>query len=109
MKFAMTTNLHRRHFLLTLLAASTTLAACASGKEFKLLNVSYDPTRELFVEFNAAFARHWKETTGDTVTIQQSHGGSSKQARSVIDGLPADGVTLALAYDAEAIAPPAKK
>ena len=108
MKFAMTTNLHRRHFLLTLLAASTTLAACASGKEFKLLNVSYDPTRELFVEFNAAFARHWKETTGDTVTIQQSHGGSSKQARSVIDGLPADVVTLALAYDVEAIAAQAK-
>jgi len=76
----------------------------APAKEIKLLNVSYDPTRELYVEFNAAFAKHWEGKTGDKVTIQQSHGGSSKQARSVIDGLSADVVTLALAYDVDAIA-----
>ncbi len=89
------------------LAASLTLAGLVSGataKDIRLLNVSYDPTRELYTDFNAAFARHWKEKTGDTVRIQQSHGGSSKQARSVIDGLPADVVTLALAYDVDAIA-----
>lgn len=76
----------------------------AVAKDVKLLNVSYDPTRELYTEFNAAFAKHWKEKTGDTVTVQQSHGGSGKQARSVIDGLPGDVVTLALAYDIDAIA-----
>ena len=64
-----------------------------------LLNVSYDPTRELYVEFNRAFARHWKAQTGQDVTIQQSHGGSGKQARSIIDGLDADVATLALAWD----------
>ncbi len=69
-----------------------------------LLNVSYDPTRELYQKFNAAFARYWKEKKGENVTIQQSHGGSSKQARAVIDGLEADVVTLALAYDIDAIA-----
>ena len=68
-----------------------------------LLNVSYDPTRELYVEYNAAFAKHWKATTGQTVTIKQSHGGSGKQARSVIDGLEADVVTLGLAGDVDAI------
>src|SRR5947207_1073960 len=78
------------------------------AKDVKLLNVSYDPTRELYQDFNAAFARYWKEKTGDTVTIQQSHGGSGKQARSVIDGLEADVVTLALAYDIDAIAEKAK-
>jgi sulfate transport system substrate-binding protein len=82
---------------------STWLAPLAAD-EMTLLNVSYDPTRELYKEFNAAFARHWKEQTGRTVTIQQSHGGSSKQARAVIDGLEADVVTLALAYDIDAIA-----
>ena len=75
-----------------------------SAKEIKLLNVSYDPTRELYQEVNAAFAKYWKDKTGDTVTIQQSHGGSGKQARAVIDGLQADVVTLALAYDIDAIA-----
>ena len=80
------------------------LVSCSDIKDIRLLNVSYDPTRELFAEFNAAFARHWKEKTGETVRIQQSHGGSGKQARSVIDGLPADVVTLALAYDVDAIA-----
>ena len=69
-----------------------------------LLNVSYDPTRELYQEFNAAFAKHWQAKTGKTVTIQQSHGGSGKQARAVIDGLEADVVTLALAYDIDAMA-----
>jgi sulfate/thiosulfate transport system substrate-binding protein len=70
----------------------------------ELLNVSYDPTRELYQEFNPAFAKYWKEKTGQTVTIKQSHGGAGKQARAVIDGLEADVVTLALAYDIDAIA-----
>ncbi|HWM89202.1 MAG TPA: sulfate ABC transporter substrate-binding protein [Thermoanaerobaculia bacterium] len=70
----------------------------------ELLNVSYDPTRELYQDFNAAFAKHWKEKSGQELKVQQSHGGSGKQARSVIDGLPADVVTLALAYDVDAIA-----
>jgi sulfate/thiosulfate-binding protein len=69
-----------------------------------LLNVSYDPTRELYQDFNAEFAKYWKAKTGETVTIKQSHGGSGKQARAVIDGLEADVVTLALAYDIDAIA-----
>jgi sulfate transport system substrate-binding protein len=69
-----------------------------------LLNVSYDPTRELYLEFNHAFAQHWKEQTGQKVTIEQSHGGAGKQARAVIDGLKADVVTLALAYDIDQIA-----
>jgi energy-coupling factor transporter ATP-binding protein EcfA2 len=73
------------------------------GKEITLLNVSYDPTREFYVEFNDAFVKYWKEKTGDAVTINQSHGGSSKQARSVIDGLEADVVTLALAADVDAL------
>src|SRR2546425_1557 len=76
----------------------------AGAKEIKLLNVSYDPTRELYQDFNTAFAKYWQGKTGDKLTIQQSHGGSGKQARSVIDGLQADVVTLALAYDIDAIA-----
>ena len=72
--------------------------------ELKLLNVSYDPTRELYKDFNAAFENYWKAKSGDTVKIEQSHGGSGKQARAVIDGLEADVVTLALAYDIDAIA-----
>ncbi|HVR03814.1 MAG TPA: sulfate ABC transporter substrate-binding protein, partial [Polyangia bacterium] len=72
--------------------------------QVKLLNVSYDPTRELFVDINKAFAQKWQQQTGQSVTINQSHGGSGKQARSVIDGLQADVVTLALAYDIDAIA-----
>lgn len=75
----------------------------ASGKDVTILNVSYDPTRELYQEFNIEFSKHWKEKTGDTVTIRQSHGGAGKQARAVIDGLEADVVTLALAYDIDAI------
>jgi sulfate/thiosulfate-binding protein len=73
-----------------------------------ILNVSYDPTRELYQEFNAAFAKHWQAKTGQTVKILQSHGGSSKQARAVIDGLEADVVTLALAYDIDAISEKAR-
>src|SRR5512138_2889764 len=80
-------------------AASVTWA-----KDISLLNVSYDPTRELYQDYNAAFARYWKAKTGDNVTVRQSHGGSGKQARTVIDGLQADVVTLALAYDVDALA-----
>ena len=71
------------------------------AKDVTLLNVSYDPTREFYVDFNKAFAAHWKAKTGDNVIVKQSHGGSGKQARSVIDGLDADVVTLALAYDVD--------
>lgn len=74
------------------------------AKQITLMNVSYDPTRELYQEYNTAFSAYWKEKTGDSVTIQQSHAGSGKQARAVIDGLDADVVTLALAYDIDAIA-----
>ncbi|HEV8259646.1 MAG TPA: sulfate ABC transporter substrate-binding protein [Burkholderiales bacterium] len=90
------------------LLASASMLSIAAGTDVTLLNVSYDPTRELYREFNPAFARHWKEKTGQAVTVQQSHGGSSKQARSVIDGLQADVVTLALAYDVDSIAERAK-
>ena len=75
----------------------------ASAKNIQLLNVSFDPTREFYAEFNPAFAAHWKAQTGDTVVIKQSHGGSGKQARGVIDGLQADVVTLALAADIDAL------
>lgn len=78
-------------------------APSAAKPPVELLNVSYDPTRELYEEFNQAFAKHWKEKTGQTVTVKQSHGGSGKQGRSVIDGLQADVVTLALAYDIDEI------
>jgi sulfate transport system substrate-binding protein len=79
-------------------------ANVANAAEVTLLNVSYDPTRELYVDFNKAFAEYWKKKTGATVTVRQSHGGSGRQARSVIDGLAADVVTLALAADVDAIA-----
>ncbi|WP_113338955.1 sulfate ABC transporter substrate-binding protein [Rhizobium cremeum] len=79
-------------------------AATMAYADTTLLNVSYDPTREFYKEYNAAFAKHWEAETGETVTIQQSHGGSGKQARSVIDGLDADVVTLALEGDIDAIA-----
>ena len=88
--------------LLSLFAAVTFVGA-AAAKDVELLNVSYDPTRELYVEYNAAFAKYWQVKTGDTVTIKQSHGGSGKQARAVIDGLRADVVTLALAGDIDPI------
>ncbi|MBI3797488.1 MAG: substrate-binding domain-containing protein, partial [Deltaproteobacteria bacterium] len=77
-------------------------------KNLTLLNVSYDPTRELYQDFNTAFAKYWRTKTGDIVTINQSHGGSGKQARSVIDGLEADVVTLALAFDIDEISAKAK-
>jgi sulfate transport system substrate-binding protein len=80
------------------------LTAAASADDLTLLNVSYDPTRELYAEVNAAFAAKWEAETGNALEIKQSHGGSGKQARSVIDGLEADVVTLALAYDIDAIA-----
>jgi sulfate/thiosulfate transport system substrate-binding protein len=84
--------------------SGTAVKANASAKApIELLNVSYDPTRELYEEFNVTFAKHWKEKTGQEVTIKQSHGGSGKQGRSVIDGLQADVVTLALAYDIDEI------
>ena len=87
-------------FSAALVAASLTAQAQTA---LSLLNVSYDPTRELYVEYNAAFAKHWKAKTGQDVSIKQSHGGSGRQARSVIDGLDADVVTLALAGDIDAI------
>lgn len=88
--------------LLTLVGLVLLLTGCAPPVE--ILNVSYDPTREFYKEFNEAFAKHWSETTGEKVSIRQSHGGSGKQARSVIDGLEAAVVTLALAYDIDALA-----
>ncbi|HEY6927780.1 MAG TPA: sulfate ABC transporter substrate-binding protein, partial [Steroidobacteraceae bacterium] len=92
------------------LATAATLAvvmfgsALAGAAEITLLNVSYDPTRELYVDYNTAFVKYWKAKTGQDLKINQSHGGSGKQARSVIDGLQADVVTLALAADIDAIA-----
>ncbi len=108
-------HVHWRSPALALAAAVlVAIAACACGsadpktgtqaREVKILNVSYDPTRELYAAENAAFARAWEAKTGQKVTIEQSHGGSGKQARAVIDGLEADVVTLALAYDVDAIA-----
>ncbi len=85
------------------LAAAGTAALAQAPAPVTLLNVSYDPTRELYVEYNAAFAKHWKAKTGQDVTIKQSHGGSGKQARSIIDGLDADVATLALAGDTDAL------
>ena len=80
------------------------LAAGVIAKDAQLLNVSYDPTRELYRDYNAAFARHWQATKGQKVSVETSHGGSGKQARAVIDGLEADVVTLALSYDIDSIA-----
>jgi sulfate transport system substrate-binding protein len=90
--------------LVALASLSGAVAVAAAPKPATLLNVSYDPTRELYQAVNAAFAKAWKAKTGQDVTIQQSHGGSGKQARAVIDGLEADVVTLALAYDVDAVA-----
>jgi sulfate transport system substrate-binding protein len=98
--------IQRQHFLKTLLATALVAViglAAAQTTPVTLLNVSYDPTRELYSEFNTAFAKHWKAQTGQDVTIKQSHGGSGKQARSVIDGIDADVVTLALAGDIDAL------
>src|SRR5450830_1767469 len=90
------------------LAMIAPVAQTVFAADISLLNVSYDPTRELYQDYNKAFAKYWKEKTGDNVTIKNSHGGSGTQARSVIDGLDADVVTLALAYDIDAIADKAK-
>lgn len=93
------------------LAAALALAVSAVGvsaKDLTLLNVSYDPTRELYEEYNKAFAKHWEEKTGDKVTVNQSHGGGGKQARAVIDGLEGDVVTLALSYDIDQLYEKAK-
>ena len=97
--------------VIAILAAGV-LSACGgapgpagdSQPAVEILNVSYDPTRELYQDFNAAFVKHWKAKNGQDVTVQQSHGGSGKQGRSVIDGLEADVLTLALAYDIDAVA-----
>jgi sulfate/thiosulfate-binding protein len=89
--------------VLALTAAARVAAAQAAPKPVTLLNVSYDPTRELYEDFNHQFATYWKGKTGQEVTVRQSHGGSGKQARAVIDGLEADVVTLALAYDIDQI------
>jgi len=89
-------------------AGLTVLAGLANAKEVTLLNVSYDPTREFYQEVNSEFAAQWKQKTGDDLKVQASHGGSGKQARSVIDGLEADVVTLALAYDIDSISEKAK-
>jgi sulfate/thiosulfate transport system substrate-binding protein len=99
-----------RNLALTLVPTLALAAPLAEPvvAQVELLNVSYDPTREFYAEFNKAFAEKWKAENKQTVTIQQSHGGSGKQARSVIDGLEADVVTLALAYDIDAIAAKAK-
>jgi sulfate/thiosulfate-binding protein len=95
-----------KRLLIWLVVAGTTFSLWA--KDVVLLNVSYDPTREFYEDFNQAFAKYWKDKTGDTVVINQSHGGSGKQACAVIDGLQADVVTLALAYDIDAIAEKAR-
>jgi len=96
----------RRSFVLGAAVASLMLAGGPSHTlaDTTILNVSYDPTREFYQEFNEAFAEHWQQQTGEEITIQQSHGGAGKQARAVIDGLEADVVTLALAYDIDEIA-----
>ncbi|PLX75326.1 MAG: sulfate ABC transporter substrate-binding protein [Azoarcus sp.] len=93
---------HLRKYLVIAAALAVT-SITPAWAQTTLLNVSYDPTRELYHAYNQAFAKHWKETTGEDVTIRQSHGGAGKQARAVIDGLEADIVTLALAYDIDAI------
>lgn len=94
----------KQRLFATILALILTGCGKQPTKDTRLLNVSYDPTRELYLEFNAAFAKHWEQKGGQPVRIEQSHGGSGKQARAVIDGLAADVVTLALAYDIDVIA-----
>ncbi|MBX9676683.1 MAG: sulfate ABC transporter substrate-binding protein [Methylotenera sp.] len=89
-------------------ALALALPLTVNAADITLLNVSYDPTRELYQDFNAAFSKHWLEKTGDKVTVKTSHGGSGKQARAIIDGLDADVATLALAYDVDQLAEKAK-
>jgi sulfate/thiosulfate transport system substrate-binding protein len=95
---------NRKSVLTAILSVAVVMTSINVKADVELLNVSYDPTRELYKDFNAVFANHWKKTTGETLNIKTSHGGSGKQARAVIDGLQADVVTLALAYDIDAIA-----
>jgi sulfate transport system substrate-binding protein len=92
-----------RRRLVGAVAVGLMAVATAAAAETVLLNVSYDPTRELYADYNKAFAAHWKKKSGQEVSVRQSHGGSGKQARTVIDGLQADVVTLALAYDIDAL------
>src|SRR5882757_2623565 len=93
------------HLLVAALALTVIPSACVRAqKTVTLLNVSYDPTREFYQDYNAAFAKYWQGKASQTVTIKQSHGGSGKQARAVLDGLEADVVTLALAYDIDVLA-----
>src|SRR6266436_4942316 len=94
----------REYFWFALALIVILMGSAAHAAAVTLLNVSYDPTRELYEDYNKAFAAYWKSKTGDVVTVNQSHGGSGKQARSVIEGLEADVVTLALAYDIDALA-----
>ena len=93
-----------KHIIVGMLGIGALLAGGAAQAQVKLLNVSYDPTRELYTAENLAFTAEWEKQTGRKLTIEQSHGGSGKQARAVIDGLEADVVTLGLAYDIDAIA-----
>lgn len=92
-----------RHYILALTLGLGTLTNIAFANDVKLRNVSYDPTRELYADYNAAFAKYWKEKTGDTVAIEQSHAGSAKQARALLDGLEGDVATLALGYDIDSL------
>ena len=94
----------RKSLLSAVLGFAVAISSFGVKADTDFLNVSYDPTRELYKDFNAVFANHWKKQTGETLNIKASHGGSGKQARAVIDGLQADVVTLALAYDVDAIA-----
>lgn len=96
------------HFAIAVCISLGLAASAPAADKVELLNISYDPTREFYEEYNKQFAQYWKEKTGQEVTISQSHGGSGKQARSVIEGLQADVVTLALAYDIDMIAEKAK-
>src|SRR6186997_2734371 len=98
----------RIRFVLPLLSLLLALAAIPAHAQVTLLNVSYDPTRELYQDFNAAFAKYWQTKAGEKVSVRQSHGGSGAQGRKVIDGLEADVVTLALAYNIDEISEKAK-
>ena len=93
----------KRSTLTSLPLLAALFAGTAGAAEIKLLNVSYDPTRELYQEYNTAFSKYWKAKTGDDVAVSASHGGSGKQARAIIDGLEADVATLALAADIDAL------
>jgi sulfate transport system substrate-binding protein len=97
-----------KNTFITALLGTALAVSSVTAADVSLLNVSYDPTRELYEEYNAAFAKYWKKKTGDTVSIKQSHGGGGKQARAVVDGLEADVVTLALSFDIDQLHSKAK-